>query len=879
MESRTQQAAAQEKGEMKSRSRQVSTHARAKMIRFMERCGLRTPTGRKIRGGPEIKQPPLARKERKEEVRTKGDWMESKKQAWRQRIALEELLRHLILVCWFQHHYQRLYFAYQGQQRLLFFLYQQYMSTSASSSGTPTPSTPSEPVITPSIPPSQMAVVHPLPLPGTPGAPPTFNGRNVTSFLKKYESMCDNYQIQPLVKIRRILEYCEDDIARELEAFTTWEEKDWGKLKTEMMQEWRKEDAEQLMYTRTFLEEYVGKPRRKEGLKHYYRQFDRISKELMAKEELDSYSQGRLFVVGLPEVIRYKVLSKQNVSSRTMVGSVNYLAALKAVKEVVETEERMEHFAVRPERQTEISDLAASLNEAKPPVTGTQLKPSDTTERNGRQKEDAVDIITKSLSALTLPLTAAVSRMEAAATMMTSARPMDRPESGLDPALDRRQRQPFRPLTCYFCEEPGHVKPRCPQLNRLLREKSIYIDSENKIYLGPFREGAMPIWKIPGMSMLQTVERQVKMKGASASAEVDCIKADLEEDSDVEVGEGRYGSTLVDAFGARADIQRGKKPAARPAVTDPVKDARTRATKQTAQRQSQYPVMKSLRTGAWEPGSEPAEVAQDSPRDATMEIEESVPNAAPAKATKIPKTSLKKLLAGHADPMSVIDRMLQQPLTISWAEALSLSGDLRKFMFGTFDDPKANADQTVEAQISKMGAEIENEEEHASEVLDKVAEPYYIAASPMANVNIGLRKIPALLDSGAEVTVMTADLAWSLGLPMSQSFNVNMSAATGKSKKFVGLCEDVPITVGKITHKVPVWVIDKLEHGLVLGRTYHKAAGLKLEEMDDGSCSATIFTPDRTGMVRWQAVSPRAKRNQSRGDLLSKHALNSPAEA
>lgn len=160
------------------------------------------------------------------------------------------------------------------------------------------------------------------------------------------------------MRLRRVPEYCEDDIAWELEAFTTWEEKDWEKLKAEMMREWRKEDAEQLMCTRTFLEEYVRKPRGKDGLKHYYRQFDRISKALMAKEELDSYSQGRLFVIGLPEAIRYKVLSKQNVSSHTPRGSVNYLAAVKVVKKVVETEEMMEHFFARPERQTEISDLA-----------------------------------------------------------------------------------------------------------------------------------------------------------------------------------------------------------------------------------------------------------------------------------------------------------------------------------------------------------------------------------------------------------------------------------------------------------------------------------------------------------------------------------------
>lgn len=106
---------------------------------------------------------------------------------------------------------------------------------------------------------------------------------------------------------------------------------------------------------------------------------------------------------------------------------------------------------------------------------------------------------------------------------------------------------------------------------------------------------------------------------------------------------------------------------------DPVKDVRTRATKQTAQRQSQYPVMKSLRTGAWEPaegGSAeegPTEIAHDLSRDDTIEVEQNMPDAPPTKAPKTPKTSLKKLLAGHADSMSVIDRMLQQPLTISWS--------------------------------------------------------------------------------------------------------------------------------------------------------------------------------------------------------------------
>jgi hypothetical protein len=101
-------------------------------------------------------------------------------------------------------------------------------------------------------------------------------------------------------------------------------------------------------------------------------------------------------------------------------------------------------------------------------------------------------------------------------------------------------------------------------------------------------------------------------------------------------------------------------------------------------------------------------------------------------------------------------------------------------IFGMFKDPKAAAGQVVKTHISRISADIKEEEEHTSEVLDKMTEPLYIAVSPMTNVYIGRSKISALLDSGAEVSVITAELAWNLGLPTSQSFSVNMSAVTRK---------------------------------------------------------------------------------------------------
>jgi hypothetical protein len=61
------------------------------------------------------------------------------------------------------------------------------------------------------------------------------------------------------------------------------------------------------------------------------------------------------------------------------------------------------------------------------------------------------------------------------------------------------------------------------------------------------------------MTMLQTVEHQVKIKGANVSAGLGFIKVDREEDSDLEIGDSWCGPTSVETFGARAEIQKGKE--------------------------------------------------------------------------------------------------------------------------------------------------------------------------------------------------------------------------------------------------------------------------------------------------------------------------------
>ena len=42
------------------------------------------------------------------------------------------------------------------------------------------------------------------------------------------------------------------------------------------------------------------------------------------------------------------------------------------------------------------------------------------------------------------------------------------------------------------------------------------------------------------------------------------------------------------------------------------------------------------------------------------------------------------------------------------------------------------------------------------------------------------------------------------------------------SKQFIGLYKNIPININRVVYKATVWVIYRLEYGLVLGRPFYK---------------------------------------------------------
>jgi hypothetical protein len=134
----------------------------------------------------------------------------------------------------------------------------------------------------------------------------------------------------------------------------------------------------------------------------------------------------------------------------------------------------------------------------------------------------------------------------------------------------------------------------------------------------------------------------------------------------------------------------------------------------------------------------------------------------------------------------------------------------------------------------------------------------YIAATPKAKAVIVGKQMIVLLDSGAEVSVMDLDLMHELGLPVSTNVDLGMAQATHSSIKFMRIVEDVSVSVGRVKHRVPIWVAEDFSLGMLLERPYFVQARVETKDRGDGSCFGRILSTDGSRMIEFQAVSAEA---------------------
>ena len=92
--------------------------------------------------------------------------------------------------------------------------------------------------------------------------------------------------------------------------------------------------------------------------------------------------RGRLFVLGFPEDVRRRVLSKDNIRPEIKTGTVNYEKALKIIKGIIIIDECIKDFFIYPEWHIEIIELTTTLNKLKLALRKKPIKNIDSNKKD-----------------------------------------------------------------------------------------------------------------------------------------------------------------------------------------------------------------------------------------------------------------------------------------------------------------------------------------------------------------------------------------------------------------------------------------------------------------------------------------------------------------
>jgi gag-polyprotein putative aspartyl protease len=136
----------------------------------------------------------------------------------------------------------------------------------------------------------------------------------------------------------------------------------------------------------------------------------------------------------------------------------------------------------------------------------------------------------------------------------------------------------------------------------------------------------------------------------------------------------------------------------------------------------------------------------------------------------------------------------------------------------------------------------------------------YAASTPKVKVRLGDIVVDAMLDTGAEVNVMTKGLADLAGLTVRTNVRMGMKAVSGGLSKFAGVCEDVEVNIGGIVNLQTILVIPNLaHHKLILGQPFVHDAQVCPYFDEEGYQCIKFRNEDRSKVGTTRVSKPQGK--------------------
>jgi hypothetical protein len=266
------------------------------------------------------------------------------------------------------------------------------------------------------------------------------------------------------------------------------------------------------------------------------------------------------------------------------------------------------------------------------------------------------------------------------------------------------------------------------------------------------------------------------------------------------------------------------------------------------QKERKLVVPRAMRSGEWKPAivTEDMEVDdEDSKEEAILvRVEDN-----PEKKKRAPRTRKKKYLdviKESVDPEAIFDEVMKQPVTIKLQDLLACSPTFAKLLFKGATIPKEEI-SIPSAEVGSIGLRQRNQEKA------------YAAKTPKLSVKVDGTSTRAMLDTGAEVNVITRSAAEELGLPIRTDMLLALKAVSGDTRVFDGACEDVEIDIGGVVNYQTLLVLNNSEHTLILGAPFFHDAQVTFVYDDDGYQYARILSEDREKVATIRVCIPQDK--------------------
>jgi len=135
-------------------------------------------------------------------------------------------------------------------------------------------------------------------------------------------------------------------------------------------------------------------------------------------------------------------------------------------------------------------------------------------------------------------------------------------------------------------------------------------------------------------------------------------------------------------------------------------------------------------------------------------------------------------------------------------------------------------------------AEVEEDGTEATVALTSMGDrSLYSAPSGKARVMLnGEMEVCGLLDHGSEINLMSVETFEKLDVPIDSNINWTIGMVDKRATNpLVGVCHDVPVTIGGVTTLNQIFVAENLKHELLLGRPWERIAQACLDNRNDGS--------------------------------------------